>query len=438
VKVLSNYIENREALLTIELEPAEVEDYLQKSYKKIVKKTAIHGFRKGKAPRSVLEQHIGKDELLEDALNSLIPEVYADAIKEKDIEPIAQPSIKLVKKEPVTFEAKVPLPPVIELGDYYKIKMKPEKVKIKEEEINNVIEELRQRNATYKPVERPVQVNDMVTINVEGVAGEETIIDKKDIDYHIISGITYPAPGFPEKLLKMKRDKEKEFSLKLSSNYHKKELAEKEVLFKVKILEIKEEILPEINDDFAKSLGPGIENIEELKKEIKDNLKSSAEGKAKASFEDKLIETLIEKSELEYPSIMVDMEVNNLISQYLQQLSMSIKDRGQYEQILEKMPRDELINRYRPLAIKRVSSNLVLQKVAEAENIEVNDAEIDAEIEQITQDAGDGKNEQKKYYNSPKNRDYIKNVLTMQKTVQRLVDIAQGTRKKNTKQKEAK
>ena len=438
MKVLSNYIENREALLTIELEPAEVEDYLQKSYKKIVKKTAIHGFRKGKAPRSVLEQHIGKDELLEDALNSLIPEVYADAIKEKDIEPIAQPSIKLVKKEPVTFEAKVPLPPVIELGDYYKIKMKPEKVKIKEEEINNVIEELRQRNATYKPVERPVQVNDMVTINVEGVAGEETIIDKKDIDYHIISGITYPAPGFPEKLLKMKRDKEKEFSLKLSSNYHKKELAEKEVLFKVKIIEIKEEILPEINDDFAKSLGPGIENIEELKKEIKDNLKNSAEGKAKASFEDKLIETLIEKSELEYPSILVDMEVNNLVAQYLQQLRTSVKDQGQYEQILEKMPRDELINRYRPLAIKRVSSNLVLQKVAEAENIEVNDAEIDAEIEQITQDAGDGKNEQKKYYNSPKNRDYIKNVLTMQKTVQRLVDIAQGTRKKNTKQKEAK
>lgn len=438
MKVLSNNIEGREALLTIELEPAEVEDSLQKSYKKIVKKTAIPGFRKGKAPRSVLEQHIGKDELLEDALNSLIPEACANAIKENDIEPIAQPSIKLMKKEPVTFEARVPLPPVVELGDYYKIKMKPEKVKIKEEEINSVIEELRQRNATYKPVERPVQVNDMVTINVEGVAGEETMIDKKNIDYHVISGITYPAPGFPEKLLKMKRDKEKEFSLKLSKNYHKKELAEKEVLFKVKILEIKEEILPEINDDFVKSLGPGIENIEELKKEIKENLKSSAEGKAMASFEDTLIETLIEKSELEYPSMLVDMEANNLVVQYLQQLRMSVKDQGQYEQMLEKMPRDEIINRYRPLAIKRVSGNLVLQKVARAENIEVKDDEIDAEIEQITQDAGDGKNEQKKYYNSPRNRDYIKNVLTMQKTVQRLVDIAQSTKKENTKQKEAK
>jgi len=438
VKVLSNNIENREALLEIELEPAEVEDSLQKSYKKIVKKTAIPGFRKGKAPRSLLEQHIGKDELLEDALNSLIPEAYADAIKEQDIKPIAQPSIKLMKKEPVTFEAKVPLPPIVELGDYYKIKMKPEKVKIKKEEINSVIEELHQRNATYKPVERPVQVNDMVTINVEGVVDEKTIIDEKARDYHVISGITYPAPGFPEQLIKMKRDKEREFSLKLSKNYHKKELAEKEVLFKVKILEIKEEILPEINDDFAKNVGPDIENIDDLKKKISDNLKNTADGKAMASFEDNVIEALIEKSELEYPDIMVDMEVNNLISQYLQQLSMSTKDQRQYEQMLEMMPRDELINRYRPLAIKRVGSTLVLQKVAEAENIEVNDAEIDNEIEQMIQDAGDAKNEQKKYFNTPKNRDYIKNAITMRKTVQRLIDIAQGTKKKNTKQKEAK
>jgi len=223
VKVLSNNIENREAILEIEIGPSEVEESLEKSYKKIVKKTTVPGFRKGKTPRSVLEQHIGKDELFEDALNSLIPEAYAEAIKKQDIEPIAQPSIKLLKKEPVTFEAKVPLPPVIKLGDYHTIKMKPEKVKIKEEEVNRVIEELRQRYATYKPTKRPVKLNDLVTIDVKGTAGEETVIDKKGMDYHVISGLTYPAPGFPEQLLKMKIDEEKEFSLKLSKNYSKKE-----------------------------------------------------------------------------------------------------------------------------------------------------------------------------------------------------------------------
>ncbi len=438
MKVLSNNIENREAILTIEIEPAEVEDSLQKSYEKIVKRIEIPGFRKGKAPRSVLEQHLGTDGLLEDALKSLIPETCTDAIKEQDIKPIAQPSIKLIKKEPVTYEARVPLIPVIKLGDYHKIKMKPEKVKIEEEKVNKIIEEMRRRNATYQPVERPVQTDDMVIMDIEGVCGEEIIIEKKTMDYRITSDIKYPAPGFAEHLLKMKKDEEKEFSLKLPENYYKKELAEKEVVFKVKIAEIKEEILPEINDEFAKSLGPDIENVEKLKKEIRDNLKSAAEGRAMVSFEDKLIGTLIEKSELEYPSILLDTEINNLISQYLQQLQMSITDEAEYKRILEGIPQDEMIKRYRPQAVKRVSGNLVLQKLAEEEKIEVKDAEIDAEIEQIIQDTGGSKDEQKKYYNLPENRNYIKNLINMRKAFDRLADIAQGPKKKNTKQKEAK
>ncbi len=438
MKVLNNFIENREALITVELEPAEVEKSLKKSYEKIVKKTEVPGFRKGKAPRSVLEKHIGEDKLLEDALNSLIPETYENAIKEQDITPIAEPSIILTKKEPVTFEAKIPLPPIVKIGDYRKIKIKPEKVKIKEEEVNKLLEELRHRSANYRPVERAAQIKDLITIDIDGVVGDENIIEKKAISYHIVSGVTYPAPGFPEKLIKMKRDEEKEFSLKLSKNYHKKELAEKEALFKVKITEIKEEVLPEINDDFARSLGPDVKNLDGLKKEIKNNLKSSAEGKAMAAFEDKVIEALIEKSELEYPAVMVDREVNNMLSQYLQQLSMSVKSRDEYENILKTMPKDEMIDRYKPLAIKRIESSLVLEKVSEAEKIEVSDAEIDSEIEQMIQNTGDKKDEQKKYLNTPQNKDYIKRGINVRKTVQKLLDIAQSTKKKTAKKEEAK
>ncbi len=438
MKVLNNFIENREALITVELEPAEVEKSLKKSYEKIVKKTEVPGFRKGKAPRSVLEKHIGEDKLLEDALNSLIPETYENAIKEQDITPIAEPSIILTKKEPVTFEAKIPLPPIVKIGDYRKIKIKPEKVKIKEEEVNKLLEELRHRSANYRPVERAAQIKDLITIDINGVVGEENIIEKKAISYHIVSGVTYPAPGFPEKLIKMKMDEEKEFSLKLSKNYHKKELAEKEALFKVKITEIKEEVLPEINDDFARSLGPDVKNLDGLKKEIKNNLKSSAEGKAMAAFEDKVIEALIEKSELEYPAVMVDREVNNMLSQYLQQLSMSVKSRDEYENILKTMPKDEMIDRYKPLAIKRIESSLVLEKVSEAEKIEVSDAEIDSEIEQMIQNTGDKKDEQKKYLNTPQNKDYIKRGINVRKTVQKLLDVAQSTKKKTAKKEEAK
>lgn len=438
MKVLNNFIENREALITVELEPAEVEKSLKKSYEKIVKRTEVPGFRKGKAPRPVLEKHIGEGKLMEDALNSLIPETYENAIKEQNITPIAEPSIILTKKEPVTFEAKIPLPPIVKIGDYRKIKIKPEKVKIKEEEVSKLLEELRHRSANYRPVERAARIKDLITIDIDGVVGEENIIEKKAISYHIVSGVTYPAPGFPEKLIKMKRDEEKEFRLKLSKNYHKKELAEKEALFKVKITEIKEEVLPEINDDFARSLGPDVKNLDGLKKEIKNNLKSSAEGKAMAAFEDKVIEALIEKSELEYPAVMVDREVNNMLSQYLQQLSMSVKNRDEYENMLKTMPKDEMIDRYKPLAIKRIESSLVLEKVSEAEKIEVSDAEIDSEIEQMIQNTGDKKDEQKKYLNTPQNKDYIKRGINVRKTVQKLLDIARNTKKKTAKQEETK
>ncbi|UCG54150.1 MAG: trigger factor [Dehalococcoidia bacterium] len=438
MKILNKTIENREAMLTIELDPAEVEESLQKSYKKIVKRAEIPGFRKGKAPRSVLEQHLGKDGLLEDALKSLIPEAYTHAIKEQQIEPLAEPSIKLNTKDPVTFEAKIPLPPIVKIGDYHKIRIKPEKVNIGKDEINKIIEELQHRNATYKPVERPVQINDFVTIDVEGVVGKDILINKKATDYHVISGMAYPAPGFPEKLLKMKRDKEKKFSLKLPKNYHKKELAEKEAIFHVRIIEVKEEILPEVNDDFAKSLGPNIENVESLKKEIGENLKNSKEGKAMAVFEDKVIEALVEKSEIEYPTIMVDEEVKNLIAQYLQQLSMNVRTKSEYEKMLKNMPREELVNRYKPLATRRVESSLALEKVSEAEKIEVSDGEIDAEIERMVEDTGERKDEQRKYLKNAQNRDYIRKLVTTRKTVHKLVDIAKGNRKKNTKQKEAK
>jgi trigger factor len=437
VKVLSNIIENREALLTIELESAEVENHLQKSYAKIVKKTNIPGFRKGKAPRTVLEQHIGRDGLLEDALNILIPEAYKDAIKQQDVKPFAQPSIKLLKKEPVTFEARIPLPPITKLGDYNKIKMKPEKIKIKEEKINSIIEELRQRNAQYKPINRPVKSNDLVTIDVKGCVNNETIIDQKEVAYHVTSGLTYPAPGFPEQLLNMKKDKEKQFNLTLSKNYPKKELAEKEAQFSVKINEIKEEILPEVDDDFAKNIEKDIKNVGDLKKRIHDSLKSSAEEAAKVKFEDMVIETLIEKSMLEYPGTLVEAETNNLVAQHLQKLRMNAKDDIQYQQILKNMSKDELMNRYRPLAIKRVNSSLVLQKVAESENIEVKDKEIDSEIELMIQNAGENKDEQRKYFNTPENRDYIKNVIITRKTVQRLTQIVQGKKTEN-KIKEAK
>ena len=269
----------------------------------------------------------------------------------------------------------------------------------------------------------------MVTIDVNGCINNETIIDQKSVDYHVTSGLTYPAPGFPEQLLNMKKNKEKQFNLTLSKNYPKKELAEKEVQFRVKVNEIKEEILPEVNDDFAKNIEKDIKNVDDLRKKIHDSLKSSAEENAKVNFEDMVIETLIEKSVLEYSGTFVEAETNNLVAQHLQKLRMSTKDDIQYQQILKNTPKDELMNRYRPLAIKRVNSSLVLQKVAESEYIEVKDNEIDAEIDNMIKGASDEKENLSKFLDTPQGREAIWRSLVTRKTVQRLVEIATDSSK---------
>ena len=202
MKIQSNKIEDCQIFLTIELDPAEVEEKLKESYKNLVKTVKVPGFREGKAPRKVLEQHLGGNGLLDDALKSLIPKAYTDALNEQGIQPIAEPSIKITGNKPVTFEVKAPLPPEVELGDYYQIKMKPEKVKVKKEEVDEVINQLRERGTVYNPVERPAGEIDVVVIDITCNVEGKTVMSEKGVEYQIVNDLTFPAPGFSEALLK--------------------------------------------------------------------------------------------------------------------------------------------------------------------------------------------------------------------------------------------
>lgn len=438
MKVLSNKIENRQALLTIELEAAEVEQSLQKSYRRLVKKTDIPGFRQGKAPRAVLERHIGKENLLEDALDYLLPRVCADVIEQQKLKIIARPDIKVTKTAPVVFEATVPLTPTVKLADYYRIKMKPKPVKLKKEEVSTVIGQLRRRSATWEPVERAVENKDLVILDVESSVEDKPFIGEKGAQYQVLSGSSFPAPGFTEQLLGMKSDQEKKFKLKLTESYPESGMAGKEASFKVKILEVKEERLPPLDDSFAKRVGPGLETMDSLREQISADLKKRAEEKAGVDFEERVVEALVDQSELEYPPVLVGMELDQIVNQHRERLGATARSPEEYMERLKGAPQEELRERYRPIAIQRVAGSLVLDKVTEAEKIEVGDPEIDAEIERMTQNAGNRKDEQKKILNSPETRGSIRDLLTTRKTIQRLVDIAKGSGKKKKSKKEAK
>lgn len=438
MKITNKRIENNQSLLTVEIEPAEVEASLEKSYARLVKKTKIPGFRQGKAPRAVLERHIGKENLLEDALNDLLPKVYADAIKEEKIEAFAMPVIKVTQTEPVIFEAKVPLPPEVKLGNYRRIRIKPEPVALADDDVNAVVEQLRHQRATWEPVEHPVEANDLITLDIEKSINGRSFMNEKGVQYQVLREATFPAPGFAERLLGMKRNEEKEFKLKLPEDFLDSEQAGKEALFRVKVIEVKEERLPELNDDFVKEVAPGAQTLDSLRERISADLKQRVKERARVEYEERVIDAVVKKSEVKFPPIIVDVEVDQMINQELGRWRMTAKSQQEYLERLNKTPEKELREEFQPYATQRVIGSLVLGEVAKAEKIEVSDADIDAEIERMSKSTGGRGEEQQKFLDSPQARQQVKQLLMRQKAVKRLVEIAKGSGKKIKRQKEAK
>jgi len=428
VKVTIEKTENSQAFLNIEMEPAEVEDSLKKSYNRLVKKANIPGFRKGKAPREILEQYIGKESLLEDALDMLIPQAYENALKEQQIEAIARPSIEITQTDPVVFKATVPLKPAIKLGDYHNIEVTEDTVELSEDDVSAVIEQLRHQHATWEPVERPVDWEDLVVLDIESNIESEPFINQKGAQYQVLRDMPAPAPGFAEQLLGMNRDEEKEFKLQFPSDYPRGELAGKEPSFKVKIIEIKQKILSELNDEFAKQISSDFENLASLREKVSTDLRLRAEEKARTEFEGRVVDSVVDLAELEFPPVLVEMEIDQLLNEQSRRLQMGGGGMEEYLRSINKTG-EELREELHPIATKRVNWSLVLGKVVEEEKIEAADAEIDAEIENMVKDVAESKDKLQKYLNNQQARESIRQGLITRKAVQRLVEIAKGSNK---------
>jgi trigger factor len=436
VKVTNEKTENSQVFLTIEMDPSEVEESTEKAYKKLVKRVNIPGFRKGKAPRAILERHVGKETLFNDMLEELVPQAYEKALEEQEIEAIARPQIELVQKEPVIFKAVVPLKPVVKLGDYHQIRLEPEPVEVTEEMVDAVMEQLRHQHGTWEPVERPVALGDLVTLNVESTIEGEPFINQNGAQYQVIGGSVAPAPGFAEQLVGMSKDEEKEFSIQFPADYSREEVAGKEASFKVTVTEIKQEDLPEVTDEFAAQVDAEFKDVKALREKIEADLKTRAEDRAKQDFEERAIEAVTNISEVEYPPVMVEIEIQELLDEQAQRLQMQGLTMEQYLKAMNKT-NEEVREEVRPIAEKRVTRGLVLGKVSEEEKIEISDSDIDAEIASMVESAAEDRREELgKVLNSPQARESFRRPLLSRKTVQRLIEIAKGLPETGTSLKE--
>ncbi len=436
MKVTREKTENSQAFLTIEMEPAEVEESLAESYRHLAKRANIPGFRKGKAPRAILERYLGKDGILEDALKHLLPQAYEKAIKEQKIEPIAQPHIEVTQTDPVIFKATVPLAPTIKLDNNHNIQVAPEVVETTGDDVDATVEQLRHQHATWEPVERSVEFGDMVVLDIESHIDGEPFINQEGTQYQVLHDLPFPAPGFAEQLSGMKKSEEKEFKLQFPSDYSRSELAGKEPFFKVRVVEIKQEILPELSDDFAGQVDPEFKTLSSLRERVATNLKLRAEEKARIDFEERVIEAVVDRAQVEFPPVLVEMEIDRLLSEQSSRLQMEGKGLEEYLKSINKSE-EQLREELRPLATKRVTRSLVLGKVTEEEKVEVGEPEIDAEIENMLKSATRDKGKLQEFLNTPGSRDSIRQILMTRKTVQRLVEIAKGSKvNKKVKKKE--
>ncbi len=436
MKVTKEKTENSQAFLTVEIEPAEMEESMEDSYRRLAQKASIPGFRKGKAPRSVVENYLGKANLIEEALKYLVPQAYEQAIKEQEIEPFAQPEIEITQADPVIFKAVVPLAPEVELGDYNSVRLTPDPVEITDENVDAVLEQLRHQQATWEPVDRPLDYNDLAVIDINSEVEEKPFIKRLGAQYQVLRDSASPAPGFAEQIIGMQKEEEKEFKLNLPEDFANSEIAGKEASFKVKLSEIKEEKLPELNDELAGQVSPDFKTVESLREETSRRLKQSAGEKSRMDFEERVISAVVEQAQVDYPPILVEMEINRILNEQNRQLQMTGRGMDEYLQSINKTA-EQLREELRPVASKNVAASLVIGRVSEAEKIEVGDSEIESQIEGMTANAGDDKKgELRKLLDTPQTRESIKQSLMTRKTIERLAEIAGNTDKPETDTKE--
>jgi trigger factor len=427
LKVTNEKTENRQAYLKIEVEPSEIEAATEKAYHRLVKRVNIPGFRRGNAPRAIFERHFGKHELFHEMLDDLVPDIYKSAVKEQNLEPIAEPQLEMESEEPVVLKVVVPLKPVVNVGDYKTIDLKPNPIEVSDEMINSVVEQLRHQHATWEPAERPVGLNDLVTIDVESTMKGEPFVNQKGVQYQVTAGTISPAPGFAEALVDMNKGDDKEFKLQYPADYPQKEVQGGEAAFKIKMIEIKQEKLPEVNDEFAKLLGSDITSVETMRQKISDDLKKRVGDRCKRDFEDRVVEAAAAMSQVEYPPVLVDMEVERSLERSLRYIQNSGQNIDDYLKSINKTL-DQLREELRPSSTKRVSESLVVGKIAELESIKVDHEEIHAEMEEMINTSSGDKEELRKALETKRNHESIEDTLIARKTIERLTEIAQSTK----------
>ncbi len=376
--------------LTIEITKAEFEAAKDKAFKKTGKNITVPGFRKGHAPRKMIEKLYGEGVFFEEAFNIIYPDAMEMAVEKSGIKPVGRADVDLgdpAEEGGLTIIAKVPVEPEVELGEYKGIEVEKETVKVPAADVKAELNRLAQRNARTETVDRKAKKNDTVDIDFEGSI-DGVPFDGGKAEHHMLTlGSGAFIPGFEDQLIGCKAGDEKDVVVTVPEEYNARELAGKEAVFKCKVHKVEETILPELDDEFAKDVSDTCETLDDLKKEISDRLKKERQEAADRAFEDKLMDVVIEGMKADIPQAMVESQIDSFVQDFGYRLQMQGMTLEQYI----KMTGTEMgafRAMFRDQADRQVKTRLALEKVAELENIAVSDKELDEEYAKMAEQYG--------------------------------------------------
>ena len=378
-------LEKNMAKLTIEVSAEDLEKAMQNAYQKAKGRITLPGFRKGKAPRKMIEQMYGKGIFLEDAANALIPEHYSKAVEECDLEIVSQPQIDVTQAEPgktFIFTAEVAVKPEVTLGEYKGVEVPKTDVEVTDEDVEAELKKEQEKNSRTVTVEdRGAENGDIVTIDFEGFVDGEAFEGGKGTDYPLTLGSGSFIPGFEDQLIGAKAEDHVEVKVTFPEEYQAKELAGKEAVFQCDVKKVEAKELPELDDDFAQDASE-FDTLAEYKEDIKKNLTEKKEKEARAAKENAAVDKAIENAQMEIPDAMLDTQVRQMLDDFSRRMQSQGLTMEQYFQFTG-MTVEKMQEEMKPQALKRIQTRLVLEKIAEVENIQPSEEEVEEEFKKM-------------------------------------------------------
>ncbi|WP_301420584.1 trigger factor [Mammaliicoccus lentus] len=413
--------EGNQGLLTVTVPKEEVDKGLDKAFKKVVKQINVPGFRKGKMPRPLFEQRFGVESLYQDALDFILPEAYGNAVEEAEINPVDRPEIDVTQMEKgkeLIFEATVTVEPEVELGEYKGLAIEKQDREVTDEEFEEALNDAVSRQAELTVKDGEIAEGDVANINFDGYVDGEAFEGGQAEGYDLEIGSGSFIPGFEEQLIGLKANDSKDVVVTFPEEYHAEELAGKEATFKTEINEVKGKEVPELDDELAQELDESVKTVDEYKEKLRKDLEEAKVNQADATEKEEAITKASDNATVDIPEAMINTELDRMMQEFEQRISQQGLNLDLYYQF-SGQSEEELKAQMKEDAEKRVKTNLTLRAIADVENIEISDEDVEAELTKMSEQFGLSVEDIKSTLG---NNDILVNDLKIQKVIDLLVN----------------